>query len=109
MRSLQLTSRHVAAVALGLSLGGWVGIAIERPDDPGPMLWGAGLLTLVGTSIAAVHYLVQRLMWIKIPIPKHQLCSHALMRSFSQWYVTRYFSAIASAYASPSAGRRSNL
>ena len=24
-----------------------------RPDDPGPMLWGAGLLTLVGASIAA--------------------------------------------------------
>jgi len=53
VRSLQLTSRHVAAVALGLSLGGWVAIAIDRPDDPGPMLWGAALLTLAGTSLAA--------------------------------------------------------
>ena len=40
-------------MALGLSLGGWVALAIERPDDPGPMLWGAALLTLAGTSLAA--------------------------------------------------------
>ena len=53
MRSPQLTSRHVAALALVLSLGGWVAIAIVRPEAPGPMFWGAGLLTLVGASTAA--------------------------------------------------------
>ena len=36
-----------------LSLGGWVAIAIVRPEAPGHMLWGAGLLTLVGASTAA--------------------------------------------------------
>ena len=53
MRSPQLTSRHVAALALVLSLGGWVAIAIVRPEAPGHMFWGAGLLTLVGASTAA--------------------------------------------------------
>ena len=53
MRSLQLTSRHVAALALGLALGGWVAIALIRPAAPGPMIWVAGLLTLTGASAAA--------------------------------------------------------
>src|SRR5580765_5254618 len=53
VRSLQLNSRQVAALALALSLSGWVAIAIVRPEVPGSMLWGAGLLTLVGASVAA--------------------------------------------------------
>jgi len=53
VRSLQLNSRHVAALALVLSLGGWVAIAVIRPEIHGPLLWGAGLLTLAGASLAA--------------------------------------------------------
>ena len=53
MRSLQLTSRHVASLTLALALGGWVAIALVRPLDPGPMIWLAGLMTLTGASAAA--------------------------------------------------------
>jgi diguanylate cyclase (GGDEF)-like protein/PAS domain S-box-containing protein len=60
VRSPRLSSRYVAAVALGLSLGGWVALAIEQPDSPGPMLWGAALLTLLGVSIAAFWFWRER-------------------------------------------------
>ena len=53
MRRLQLTSQHVAALALGLALCGWVAIALVRPAAPGRMIWAAGLLTLAGASAAA--------------------------------------------------------
>jgi diguanylate cyclase (GGDEF)-like protein/PAS domain S-box-containing protein len=53
VRSLQLTSRHVVSLSLALALGGWVAIAVVRPLDAGPMIWLAGLLTLVGASVAA--------------------------------------------------------
>src|SRR5262249_61127206 len=46
---------------------------------------------------------------VEIAISVHQERLHDVMRSFRQSYVSRYFSAIAIAYASPSAGRRTIL
>ena len=53
MRSLQLASRHLAALALTLALCGWVAIALIRHAVPTPLIWVAGLLTLGGASAAA--------------------------------------------------------
>ena len=54
MRSLQLSSRRIATLALGLALCGWVAAALIRRQVPTSLVWAAGLLTLAGASAAAV-------------------------------------------------------
>ena len=53
MRSLQLSSRHLATLALGLALCGWVAVGLLWQHVPVTLLWTAGLLTLAGASAAA--------------------------------------------------------
>ncbi len=54
MRSLQLSSRRIATLALGLALCGWIAAALIRKQVPTSLVWAAGLLTLAGASAAAV-------------------------------------------------------
>src|SRR5262249_52511425 len=56
VRSLQLSSRFVATLALGLALAGWVAVAVLHDAVPAPLLWTAGLLTLGGASAAALWF-----------------------------------------------------
>jgi diguanylate cyclase (GGDEF)-like protein/PAS domain S-box-containing protein len=55
VRSLQLSSRHVAALALGLAVCGWLTIALIGRTAPDPLIWLAGLLTLAG-AVAATYW-----------------------------------------------------
>jgi diguanylate cyclase (GGDEF)-like protein/PAS domain S-box-containing protein len=54
VRSLQLSSRRIATLALGLALCGWIAAAFIRRQVPSSLVWAAGLLTLAGVSAAAV-------------------------------------------------------
>ena len=54
MRSPQFSSRHIAALALGLTLCGWVAIIEIRQQIPTTLIWFAGLLTLTGAAAAAL-------------------------------------------------------
>ncbi|MGH8253721.1 MAG: putative bifunctional diguanylate cyclase/phosphodiesterase [Steroidobacteraceae bacterium] len=60
MRSLQLLSRFVATLALGLALAGWVAVAVLHDAVPLPLLWTTGLLTLGGASAAALWFWSER-------------------------------------------------
>jgi len=53
VRNLQLSSRHLAAMGLGLALCGWVAVGLLWHHVPAPLLWAAGVLTLAGASAAA--------------------------------------------------------
>ena len=54
MSNLQLTSRRVATLTLALAVAGWIAIALLKPATPGPMIWVAGLLTIVSATAAAL-------------------------------------------------------
>jgi hypothetical protein len=54
----------------------------------------------------SVHMGRQRLLEIKNPISEHEESLHDARRSFKLSSVTRYFSAMDSAWERPSAGRR---
>jgi diguanylate cyclase (GGDEF)-like protein/PAS domain S-box-containing protein len=60
VRSLQLLSRFVATLALGLAVAGWVAVAVLHDAVPIPLLWTAGLLTLGGTTAAALWFWSER-------------------------------------------------
>jgi diguanylate cyclase (GGDEF)-like protein/PAS domain S-box-containing protein len=60
VRSLQLSSRRVAALALGLAVCGWLAIALIGRTAPNPLIWLAGLLTLAGAGAASYWFWSER-------------------------------------------------